>query len=460
MTTAEHLVIGSGAGGALTAALLAEAGRDVLLVEEGPHVDLADVEHFSLDQLARQYRNGGLTAALGRPPVAYVEGCCVGGGTEVNAGLYHAPSDETLARWRATHGVGDLTPQALAPFTRAVEEALSIQPLPGPAPRASQVLAEGAATLGWVAREVPRWYRYDGGVPVKQSMTRTFVPRALAAGARLRSGTRVSKLTIADGRVTGALTPAGRITAEHVWVCAGAIASPALLQRSGVRRGVGASLAMHPTIKAVARFAERIDADDVPVHQVKSPDARISIGGAVSRPGFLALGLAEDWEPARHLAEDPSHLASYYAALRPDGRGRVTAVPGFRDPLVTYALTRDDIGRLGTALRDLCRLLFASGAELVVPGVKGGGTLHPGAALDHLPALVTRASASLITLHVFSTIPLSEDPARSAVDSYGRVRAVRGLRVNDASLLPGAPGVNPQGSVMAIAARNVAHALS
>ena len=37
----EVLVIGSGPGGASTAAMLAEAGQDVLLVEEGRHLALA-----------------------------------------------------------------------------------------------------------------------------------------------------------------------------------------------------------------------------------------------------------------------------------------------------------------------------------------------------------------------------------------------------------------------------------
>ena len=82
------LIVGSGAGGAPTAAVLAEAGLDVLVVEEGPWVDQGAVTPFSLEQMERQYRNGGLTVALGRPSIAYTEGRCAGGGTEVNSGLY------------------------------------------------------------------------------------------------------------------------------------------------------------------------------------------------------------------------------------------------------------------------------------------------------------------------------------------------------------------------------------
>jgi choline dehydrogenase-like flavoprotein len=453
VTACEHLVVGSGAGGALTAALLAEAGRDVLVLEEGPWIESDDVEPFSLDQMQRQYRDGGLTAALGRPPVAYVEGRCAGGSTEVNAGLFHVASEETLARWN----VPGLSAQALEPHAQAVREALSVQLLPGAATRASQMLATGAEALGWPAAEVPRWYRYDDGRPVKQSMTRTLLPRALAAGARVQCDTRVERLVLRDGRAAGARTAAGLVTAEHVWACAGAIGSAALLQRSRLGRVSSPTLQVHPTVKLAARFAEPLDAAaDVPVHQVKPPGGRISLGGSASRPGQVALALADDWERNRPLADDWERMAVYYAALRPDGRGRVLSVPGFGAPVVTFPCTRADMRLLGEGMVALARLMFAAGAEAVYPSVRGAGEVTRRAGADALRGIVTRARASVMTVHLFSTIPLGG----RGVDENGAVRGVRNLHVNDASLLPGAPGVNPQGTVMAIAARNVAAFLS
>src|SRR5262249_5115703 len=44
----EVVVIGSGPGGAITACLLAEAGRDVLLIEEGPFLPLESCEPFTV----------------------------------------------------------------------------------------------------------------------------------------------------------------------------------------------------------------------------------------------------------------------------------------------------------------------------------------------------------------------------------------------------------------------------
>ena len=129
--SAEVLVVGSGAGGAPTAALLAEAGFDVLIAEEGPHVEQGEVAPFSLAQMDRQYRAGGVTAALGFPTIAYTEGCCVGGGTEINSGLYRRPPEDVVAKWRTEHGVADLEFDELERICDEVEQVLSVQRVPG-----------------------------------------------------------------------------------------------------------------------------------------------------------------------------------------------------------------------------------------------------------------------------------------------------------------------------------------
>ena len=74
----EHLrseiaVVGSGPGGAIMACTLAEAGRDVLLIEEGPYLPLDSCVPFSRQEMIQKYRNRGVSAAIGSPKVVYVE---------------------------------------------------------------------------------------------------------------------------------------------------------------------------------------------------------------------------------------------------------------------------------------------------------------------------------------------------------------------------------------------------
>lgn len=465
---ADVLVVGSGAGGAPTAALLAEAGFDVLVVEEGPWVEQGEVVPFSLDQMDRQYRSGGVTVALGLPSIAYTEGRCAGGGTEVNSGLYYRPPAEVVERWRSTYRIRDLDPDDLFDIAGEVEKLLSVQRVPGAPTPASRLLAQGADNVGWRNDEIPRWMHYPEGAGAtggeRQSMTRTFLPRAMAAGARMLTDCRVDRLVMERGRAVraevtrqvGGATERTTIRFRTVVVCAGAIHTPALLQRSRVRGRIGRGLAVHPTVKLAARFDDDVNVpDDVPVHQVKEFAPGLSFGGSASHAGLIALALSDNWRDFAGAVQDWPRVVVYYAAITSEGRGAVQAVPGLRDPVVTYRLTARDRALLGSGLGRLAHLVLAAGADEVYPSFRGAPRVRSPRDLADMNSAFAASKASVMTVHLCSTVPMGEDRDRCGADSFGRVHGCSNVYVNDASLLPDAPGVNPQGSIMAIAVRNV-----
>ena len=112
---------------------------------------------------------------------------------------------------------------------------------------------------------------------------------------------------------------------------------------------------------------------------------------------------------------------------------------------------------LALALRRLCELLFAAGATHLYPSILGFPVLRSEDDLSRIPAELSRRWTSLMTVHLFSSCPMGENEEHCALDSFGQVRGHRNLIVNDASLLCTAPGVNPQGSIMAFARRNALH---
>ena len=126
-------VVGGGPGGMLSATLLAEKGLDVLLIERGDYTPQKDTAPFSASELRDRYKNAGITAMLGAPTVNYVEGCCLGGGSEVNSGLYHRPSSEIIEQWTKSHQIESLTYQDLQPLLEINEQELQISYLPGEA---------------------------------------------------------------------------------------------------------------------------------------------------------------------------------------------------------------------------------------------------------------------------------------------------------------------------------------
>ena len=466
----EVLVIGSGAGGAPTAALLAEAGRTVLVAEEGPWVDPDALEPFSLQEMVATYRHHGSSAALGNPPIAYAEGRCVGGSTEINSGLWHRLPPDLAEEWRRLYRIEAFTPDVLDGHAGRIEEALSVSAVPGAPPSSSVVLERGATKLGWRSVEFPRVFRYDGaGRGTKQTMARTFVPAAVAAGAQVLPGCRVVRLVRDRSRVSGArcrlthqdgTTEEVEVRADHVFVCGGAIQTPALLQRSGIRAGIGTGLKLHPTIKIAARFTHPVDHDEVPMHRIVEFAPNLTIGGSASRRAHVALALADSGDLDRGALADWENVAVYYAAIRSEGSGQVVAVPGVEAPLVSYRLTEGDVSRLARGLVHLGEALLAAGASELVPSVIGAPTVRRVEELSSWWEAVSRNRANLMTVHLTSSIRMGEDRERTGADSFGRVWDQENLRVNDASLVPDAPGVNPQAAVMTIAARNAAHFLA
>src|SRR5262245_38713028 len=79
-------IVGSGAGGAVVAHTLAQAGLRVVILEEGGYFSQPDFAGPPFERVQRFYRDGGATLALGRPTVPVPVGKCVGGTTVVNSG--------------------------------------------------------------------------------------------------------------------------------------------------------------------------------------------------------------------------------------------------------------------------------------------------------------------------------------------------------------------------------------
>ena len=463
-------VVGSGPGGAVTATQCAEAGRSVLLLEEGPHLSIRSASHFSREEIMQKYRTAGVEIAMGRSMVAFVEGRCVGGGSEVNRGLYHRMPDYLLDGWRRDFAVRQLSLDDLLPHYEACEKIARVEHLPGAAPLQSERLREGADRLGWTAIEAPRLYHYGDGATAggKQSMSETFVPRFLAAGGQLMPDSFVSRVVRRNGkwRLSVRHTPDGgpprqiEVAADVAFLACGAVQTPALLRRSGIKRNIGNSLRFHPMLKLVAVFENDVNlpGDYDPVHQIKEFEPRFGMGCSISNRPMLALAMMSHPDHIQDVDRDWRRMAIYYVHNR-GGRATVRNLPGFRDPLVRVNRSAADVAELAEGLRHLAEALFAAGAITIYPCVSGFPVLHSADDLRRLPESLPRSDFSATSAHVFASCPMGENRAVSATDSFGRIHDIDGLRIADASLFCGPSVVNPQGTVMAIAHRNACQAI-
>ncbi|MCM3596575.1 GMC family oxidoreductase [Metabacillus idriensis] len=464
----EIVVIGSGPGGALTAFYLAQSGRDVLLIEEGSLQRLESTKSYSIEEMVEKYRNGGITPMFGSPKIVYAEGRVVGGGSEVNSGLYHRTPEHILEEWKKKFDVDALSLKDMLPHFEACEEALSVSPLPHEPSKPSLKLKQGAEKMGWEAVEVPRWFtysqerdKYGRYLSHKQSMSKTFIPKAIEHGCKLLHDTWIKSIKqngakwILSGKYLDKKDIV--IETEHLFICCGAVQTAALLRRSGIKQNIGNSLQIHPTLKVIGQFEENVNDFElgVPVYQVKNFAPRLSFGCSISLPSYLAAGMIDHPDFLNEIVSNWEKMAVYYTMITGHGRGTIRTIPGFRDPVIRYHLTEEDLRDLSEGLYKISSLLFEGGASAVHPSVAGMKRFSNPSHLKDIPEILSKTKTNLMTIHLFSSCPMGEKKEICAADSFGKVHGFSNLYISDASLLCSAPGVNPQGSIMAVSRRNV-----
>jgi choline dehydrogenase-like flavoprotein len=466
----EVLVIGSGPGGATTALMLARAGHDVVMVEEGGHFSIDSAPSYSIEEMDQKYRNGGLNSTFGKTNVTYLEGRCVGGGSEINAALYHRPKVSTVEGWAERYAIQDFDLDELWTHFEWVEEQMSVSRWPQGVGPASQRIKKGADAMGWSSQEVTRFWKYSSKKDRKgrrQSMTETLVPRAVDAGTRLHPHTKVERLVLRRGMTVAAdatrTDESGRkhpvrIRFQTVFVCGGAVQTALLLRRSGIRDRVGDSLCMHPMLRIAARFPDAFNDPGwgVPVQQIDQFKPEVTLGCSHSSLPHIALWLTGEGVDKKALLAEWDKMAVFYVAAVGQGRGRIRHLPLVHEPLIRFPMLDADMARMGEGLYNLGQAVFAAGATEVFSPIEGGAPYQSAEDMRSLCQGIPHGKVNISTIHLFSSVPMGEAPM-CPVDSWGRLRGHRNLYINDASLLPESPGVNPQGTVMAVAHRNAQH---
>jgi len=488
-------IVGSGAGGAAAAATLAEAGLDVLVLESGPYVDLGGYPSDPLEAMPLFYRDGGMTIALGKPAIPVPVGRTVGGTTVINSGTCFRAPREVLEEWRDREGVGWAT--ELDPLYEAAEEVLAVTPLDiETLGRNGQLCAEGARTLGAsggpISRNAGRCVQCSScplgcRIDAKRAAHVSYLPRAVAAGARVRAGVQVQRLITEDGRVSGLACRAGlpttgaqemrrnarpaagrdwQVRAKAVISAGGAFGTPELLLRSGIRHpALGRHLHIHPAAWIGARYDEEVRGWEGVMQSYYVDQWQPE--GILLEATFTPLSFGAQWLPGAGPAftdrvANFDRIASIGVHLhdRSEGRVGLTSNGSLR---LSYRLAAEEARRIQFGIARATEIHFAAGATEVYPNVGPVSVIKRGE-LEQFESLRLRpADLRLEAFHPMSTARMGADPDTSVVDPSGAVRGVDGLYVADGSLLPTSVGVNPMMTIIACAirvARDAAGSLS
>ncbi len=459
------VIVGSGAGGAVAAATLAEAGLDVILLEAGEAFDRDSYPADPLEAISSLYRDGGLTIAEGRPPIPIPLGRAVGGTTVINSGTCFRAPDPVLDRWRERYGVSwarDLEPD----FAEA-EEFLRVTPLdPNRMGRNGQLAMEGAEALGVSSGPISRnaggcvqcsSCPYGCEIDAKRGMHVSYVPRAVAAGARLRTGVEAHRVLVEDGRASGVRCAGGytvRARAATI-VAGGAMGTPELLLRSGLGGDqVGRNLHIHPACWVGARYEEEVRGWEGVMQSYYVDEwesERILLEATFTPLPFGGAWLLGSGRAHQEAILGVDRIGSIGVHLSDESAGRVGL--GRDGSLrVSYKLTAADADRLVFGIARAAEVHFAAGATEVYPNIGRAQVLRPGELAGFEATSFRPSELRLEAFHPMGSARIAA-PGEGVCAADGSVYGVEGLYVADASLFPTSVGVNPMMTIVAFSKR-------
>lgn len=454
------IVVGAGSAGAVIAARLSEiSALDVLVLDSGPDdtPQLRDPRTSGTDFLqalqvpGKTFADLMVTRSPAQGAVFYPQGRGVGGGSSVNAmvGMWGHPED--YDSWSRDHGCSGWSWKSVSPVFASLPIAMYQVPV-SQWGRADSLLADACNELGVRRRDDISRTSLDGFGAAHLNINaatglRHSVSDAYLADARTRNNLEIranasveSVLFDGSSAVGVRLASGEELGARGVVLCAGALASPCILQRSDVHlSGIGANLSDHVSLTLTMAVNERRPVGEFPTEIVSSTVLRAS-----TRENCGDLHVT----PMNRLSTTSELLGLTVALMKVRSRGTVRIAASGQNPVVDFNMLSDerDVANLRAGLNLLMSIATSAairdGAQEVFCDDRGTPASQLAEMNDsELENWMSRSIGNYF--HASGTCKMG-DPFDDAtvVDSSGAVVGTRRLWVCDASIMPELPRAN------------------
>lgn len=483
---ADVVIIGTGAGGGITAEICAKAGLKVLMIEEGPLKSSKDFKMLESEAYPTLYQESAARKTADKA-INIMQGRTVGGSTTVNWTSSFRTPEDTLAFWQQEFGLKDMTAISMAPWFEQAERRLNISDWQVPPNENNDILRRGAEIKGisWgaIRRNVSNCWNlgYCGmGCPTnaKQSMLVSTIPVALAHGAELVASLRAHSFKIERGRIRSlrcqvmnpdGILPSGQeveVIGKHFVLAGGAINSPGVLLRSKAadpHSRLGARTFLHPVVISAATMDQDVRPDagapqtiysdhylhldpiDGPVgFKLEAPPLHPVIF-ASTLPGFAK----KHADVMRNFSKTHMQLALLRDGFHSDSVGGRVRLNSDDTPLLDYKLTPAIWDAARRALIAMAELQHAAGAKDTLPIHEHAQRVdNIDAALAQINSLEMKPLAmKVVSAHVMGGCGMASDEKQGVTRPDGRHWQIENLSVHDGSLFPTSIGANPQLSI-------------
>ena len=456
----EFLVIGSGPAGSVTAAKISEKYPGTLaLLERGQHFSIPQNKHPG-EEFSKKWKNGGILSTFGPEMISFASGNCLGGGSEINSGLFHEPDEKFFKSWSDTYGIRNLNIEDMKPFLKEVKEITNLDQ--------NSDFSHFENTFKITAKKLglswEKLNRFMGNTSPqrKNSMTQTYLEKVVQNNGKIFTNSNAKKIFAKKGLWNVILEQNGVnkvIQCKNLFLCCGAIQTNSLLLNSPVSKGKRKTIRkfyFHPMLKVLAKYPDNIQKmnSDITPLQITEYYPNYIIGNAASSLQFQLMPFHDKKYLTKLIRENFKKSIIFHATFSL-GVGKIYNVPFMKDTFPLYFINRNDKNLINTGFKTLVSFIKKSEAEYLIPLTKTiKNPIYLKADQPNITNFQHSINHSLSSVHVMGGVTSGENKG-CVVDSYGQFHGQKNLFVNDSSLINTKLLKNPQGTVLSIALRNV-----